>query len=191
MSTVITLTFLKFENISNFKNWIISYTLGQFILVPVTFNKFHRNKFRTSFILLKLFKDFTNSWILHNKLAKILFYCCLNLTIWENLLKLLKLSDTRTKLPIVSIDVADYFINIFFNNIPLNFDHRYTHTCNQTFSKSKRSLFEIFKYFEVKNFQSYGQWVKAIGLGVSYSVESLMMIMLKLPNIIGSRAKLW
>ena len=190
MSTVITLTFLKFENISNFKNWIISYTLGKFISVPVAFNKFHRNKFRTSFILLKLFKHFTNSCILYNKLAKILFYCCLNLTIWENLLKLLKLSDTGTKLPNVSIDVADYFINIF-NNIPLNFDHRYTHTWNQTFSKSKRSLFEISKYFEVKNFQSYGQWVKAIGLGVSYSVESLMMIMLKLPNIIGSRAKLW
>ena len=57
----------------------------------------------------------------------------------------------------------------------------------QTFSKSKHSLFKISKYLEVRHFQSYGQWVKAIGPGVSYSVEGLGMTVLKLHSIIDSR----
>ena len=36
---------------------------------------------------------------------------------------------------------------------------------------------------------SYGHWVKAIGVGVSYSVEVLGMTMLKLPSTIEFRAK--
>ena len=32
---------------------------------------------------------------------------------------------------------------------------------------------------EVRHFQSYGQWGKTIGAGVSYSVESLEMTVLK------------
>ena len=57
----------------------------------------------------------------------------------------------------------------------------------QTFSKSKHSLFKISKYLEVRHFQSYGQWVKAIGPGVSYSVEGLGMTVLKPHSIIDSR----
>ena len=57
----------------------------------------------------------------------------------------------------------------------------------QTFSKSKHSLFKISKYLEVRHFQSYGQWVKAIGPGVSYSAEGLGMTVLKPHSIIDSR----
>ena len=57
----------------------------------------------------------------------------------------------------------------------------------QTFSKSKHSLFKISKYLEVRQFQSYGQWVKGIGTGVSYLVEVLGMTVLKLPSTIDFR----
>ena len=57
----------------------------------------------------------------------------------------------------------------------------------QTFSKSKHSLFKISKYLEVRHFQSYGQWVKAIGSGESYSVEGLGVTVLKLHSTIDSR----
>ena len=57
----------------------------------------------------------------------------------------------------------------------------------QTFSKSKHSLFKISKYLEVRHFQSYGQWVKTIGTGVSCLVEGLGMTVLKLPSTIDSR----
>ena len=40
---------------------------------------------------------------------------------------------------------------------------------------------------EVRHFQSYGQWVKAIGTGVSYLDEGLGMTVLKLPSTIDSR----
>ena len=40
---------------------------------------------------------------------------------------------------------------------------------------------------EVRHFQSYGQWVKAIGPGVSYSAEGLGMTVLKPHSIIDSR----
>ena len=40
---------------------------------------------------------------------------------------------------------------------------------------------------EVRHFQSYGQWVKAISPGVSYSVEGLSITVLKLHSIIDSR----
>ena len=40
---------------------------------------------------------------------------------------------------------------------------------------------------EVQHFQSYGQWVKAIGTGVSYLDEGLGMTVLKLPSTIDSR----
>ena len=61
LSTVTTVTFLKFENISNFRNEIVSYNLGQFIFAPPNFRKFHRNKFGPCFILLNLCKVCTNS----------------------------------------------------------------------------------------------------------------------------------
>ena len=73
LSTVTTAIRLKFENIANFKNWIVSYTLGRFILAPLNFIKFHRNKFSTCFILHNLCKFCTNSSMLYNKLAKNLF----------------------------------------------------------------------------------------------------------------------
>ena len=57
----------------------------------------------------------------------------------------------------------------------------------QTFSKSKHSLFKISKCLEVRHFQSYGQWVKVIGTGVSYLVEGLGMTVLKLLSTIDSR----
>ena len=57
----------------------------------------------------------------------------------------------------------------------------------QTFSKSKHSLFKISKYLEVRHFQSYGQWVKAIGTGVSYLDDVLGITVLKLPSTIDSR----
>ena len=57
----------------------------------------------------------------------------------------------------------------------------------QTFSKRKHSLFKISKHLEVRHFQSYGQWVKAIGTGVSYLDEGLGMTVLKLPSTIDSR----
>ena len=57
----------------------------------------------------------------------------------------------------------------------------------QTFSKSKHSLFKISKYLVVRHFQSYGQWVKAIGTGVSYLDEGLGMTVLKLPSTFDSR----
>ena len=84
-----------------------------------------------------------------------------------------------------------YKLSLFYDKqlpfIPLNFDNPNTHKCNQTFSKSKHSLFKISKYLEVRHFQSYGQWVKAIGPGVSYSVEGLGMTVLKPHSIIDSR----
>ena len=84
-----------------------------------------------------------------------------------------------------------YKLSLFYDKqlhfIPLNFDNPNTHKCNQTFSKSKHSLFKISKYLEVRHFQSYGQWVKAIGPGVSYSVEGLGVKVLKLHSTIDSR----
>ena len=44
---------------------------------------------------------------------------------------------------------------------------------------------------EVRHFQSYGQWVKVIGAGVSYLVEGLRMTVLKLPSAIDSSGKPW
>ena len=58
---------------------------------------------------------------------------------------------------------------------------------DQTFSKRKHSLFKISKYLEVRHFQSYGQWVKTIGTGVSYLDEGLGMTVLKLSSTIDSR----
>ena len=40
---------------------------------------------------------------------------------------------------------------------------------------------------EVQHFQSYGQWVKAIGTAVSYLDKGLGMTVLKLPSTIDSR----
>ena len=84
-----------------------------------------------------------------------------------------------------------YKLSLFYDKqlhfIPLNFDNPNTHKCNQTFSKSKHSLLKISKYLEVRHFQSYGQWVKATGPGVSYLVEGLGMTVLKLHSIIDSR----
>ena len=48
-------------------------------------------------------------------------------------------------------------------------------------------MFKISKYLEVRHFQSYGQWVKAIGAGVSYLVEGLAMTVLKVSSTIDSR----
>ena len=48
-------------------------------------------------------------------------------------------------------------------------------------------MFKISKYSEVRHFQSYEQWVKAIGAGVSYLVEGLGMTVLKLPYTFDSR----
>ena len=39
----------------------------------------------------------------------------------------------------------------------------------------KALLFKISKNLEVRHFRSYGQWAKAIGAGVSHSVEGLGM----------------
>ena len=41
--------------------------------------------------------------------------------------------------------------------------------------------------WKIQHFQSYGQWVKAIGTGVSYLDEGLGMTVLKLPSTIVSR----
>ena len=56
----------------------------------------------------------------------------------------------------------------------------------QIISKSKHSLFKISEYFEVRHFQSYGQWAKVIDTGVSYLVEGLGMAVLKRPSTIDS-----
>ena len=56
------------------------------------------------------------------------------------------------------------------------------------FSKSKHhSMFKISKYLKVRHFQSYGQWVKAIGTGMSCLDEGLGMTVLNLPSTIDSR----
>ena len=48
-------------------------------------------------------------------------------------------------------------------------------------------MFKISKHLGVRHFQSYGQWVKAWGAGLSYLVQGLGMTVLKLPSTIDSR----
>ena len=50
--------------------------------------------------------------------------------------------------------------------------------------QKKTFIVRNIKYVEVRHFQSYGQWVKVIGVGVAYSVKHLEITIFKFPSTI-------